>query len=179
MIKKIFKNLSQNAIAVSPDAFTAKEKKAQWIGRKRATKAEIEAAETRLGVKLPQDVVDFYKVTNGSSEILPHTFSGFMDIQNIGWLKDLLPQMLEDYAGMGEKYDNDLRNCIVIAGVNHVHMVLIIPPFGEYKNWRYWEFAHYIPGENAFQGIENYLERIDDFLAEQIKDRVEKVPFLT
>ncbi len=120
MIKEQLKSLSKNAIALNPDAFTAKEKKAQWIGRRRATKAEIKAAETRLGVKLPQDVVDFYKTTNGTSEILSHMFSEFMPIDSVNWLKNLIPETLENYAGMGETYTNDLKNSIVLAGVNHV-----------------------------------------------------------
>ena len=172
MLKERLQSISKNAIALNPDfVHSAKEKKAAWIGKKPATDAAIRTAEKRLSVKLPQDVVDFYKITNGTSEILNQTFSGFMGIRDINWLKNLLPDTLENYAEMGEEYVKDLSNCIVIAGVNHVHQVLIIPPLDVHQNWRYWEFAHYIPGENSFNGMDSYLERLDDFLCDQIKNK--------
>lgn len=167
-MKKHLQSISKNAILLNPDAFTAAEKQAQWIGKTPATDVEIAAAETRIGIKLPQDVVDFYKTSNGTSEILSHTFSGFMPLESIGWLNELIPETVENYAGISEEYGNALKNSIIIAGVNHVHNILLIQPFGAHKNWRYWEFAHYIPGENAFEGIGNYLERIDDFLKTQV-----------
>ncbi len=170
---KLMKHISKNAIEVNSEAFSDIEKEKNWIGTTPASKIEIENAEKRLGITLPDDVKDFYKITNGTAEILSHTFSGFMPIQEIDWLKNLIPEILEDYAGMGEAYVADFKNSIIIAGVNHVHNILIIQPYGEHENWRYWEFASYIPGENEFKGIHKYLERINDFLKDQIKNRDE------
>ena len=72
---------------------------------------------------------------------------------------------------MGENYVNHLKNSTIIAGENYPHQVLIIQPFAKNKNWQYWDFAFYIPGENALNGLKSYLERLDDFLTEQIKNK--------
>ena len=86
---------------------------------------------------------------------------------------------------MVENYVNHLKNSTIIAGENYPHQVLIIQPFAKNKNWQYWEFAFYIPDENPFQGIKSYLERLHDFLSEQIKNKKtkkknepSKIPFL-
>lgn len=172
-MEKHLKSISKNATLLCPDNFSEEEKKLQWIGKSPATEIEITTAEKRLGIELPEDVKEFYKNTNGTSEILSHTFCGFDAIENIDWLKNAIPDMLIWHAEMGEAYVADLTNSIIIAGVNHVHNILIIQPYGKHKIWRYWEFATYIPGETEFKGIEKYLERINDFLKDQIKNKDE------
>lgn len=173
MIYDFLKQISINTLILDASIYSDKENKEKWIGRPAATDVEIAKSEKRLGIKLPKDVTDFYKTSNGTSEILKHNFGDFTPIENIDWLKNTIPKTLINYAEMGEAYVNDLKNSIIIAGVNHVHNILIIQPYGKYKKWRYWEFAHYIPGENEFKGIENYLERLDNFLKEQVKNKNE------
>jgi hypothetical protein len=169
----LLKSISKNATDFNPDFFTEEEKTAQWIGRSPATDEAIAGAERKLGVKLPEDVFAMYKITNGTSVILNQTFSGFLPVEEIDWLKNADPALIDCYAEMGEVYVNDLKNSIIIAGLAYPHSVLLIQPFGGYKDWRYWEFASYIPGETPFQGIEKYLERLNDFLADQNKNRDE------
>lgn len=170
---KALKKISLNAILLSPDNFAEQEKQNCWIGREPSSDEAIAKAEQRLGVSLPNDVKEFYKVSNGTAEILSHTFSGFDAIEKIDWLKNAIPDIITNYAEMGETYAADLTNSIIIAGVNHVHNILIIQPHGVHKNWRYWEFTTYTPGENEFAGVEKYLDRLDDFLSEQIKNKNE------
>jgi SMI1 / KNR4 family (SUKH-1) len=168
-MRELLIKMSVSAIALNPDAFTEQEKAAQWIGREPASAEAIAATEQRLNVKLPSDVIEFYQITNGTSEILSHTFSGFEAIEQIDWLTNVDQEVLENYAGMGEEYLNDLKNSILIAGLEHVHQILLIQPYGKCPRWRYWEFATYIPGENEFNDIATYLDRVNDFLADQIK----------
>jgi hypothetical protein len=172
-MRELLMKMSVFAIAHNPAAYTDAEKTAQWIGREPASAEAIAAIEQRLNVKLPPDVIEFYKITNGTSEILSHTFSGFVAIEQIDWLTNVDQEVLENYAGMGEDYLSDLKNSILIAGINHVHQVLLIQPHGKFGQWRYWEFATYIPGENEFNDIATYLDRINDFLADQIKWKAE------
>jgi hypothetical protein len=108
-----------------------------------------------LGIKLPADVVEFYKVSNGTPVILNQPFGAFAPIEQIDWLRNADPYLIECYAGMGEDYMNDLKNSIIIAGINYCHSVLIIQPYGEHKEWPYWEFASYTPGETPIEGIKN------------------------
>jgi hypothetical protein len=175
-LKDYLQQISQNAIKLHPENYTDEEKKEQWIGSKPATSKAIEATQKRLGTELPQDVKDLYRETNGTSEILKQTFGGFDPIDKIDWLKNIQPETIEAYAGMGEDYVEALNNSIVIAGANHPHMVLIIQPYGRREKWRYWEFAGYIPGENEFFGIEKYLDRLNDFLVDQIKNKDTAIP---
>jgi hypothetical protein len=48
----------------------------------------------------------------------------------VDWLKNADAYLIECYAEMGEAYVNDLKNSIIIAGVNYCHSVLIIQPHG-------------------------------------------------
>ena len=106
--------------------------------------------------------------------MLNKTFGAFVPIEQIDWLVNIQKETLVDYCEMPESYLLDLKNAIIISGINYVHKVLIIQPYGEFKDWKYWEFASYIPGENVFDGITNYLEKLNDFLIEQLKNKNEK-----
>jgi SMI1 / KNR4 family (SUKH-1) len=172
-MKTLLQKISKEALSLNPDFFTDEEKLTRWIGRTSATDEAIANAEKKLGIKLPDDVIELYKASNGTSVILNQCFGAFETIDKIGWLKDTVPYVIDDYSGMGEAYRNDLENSIVIAGIDYVHMVLIIQPYSDYKEWRYWEFAHYIPGETPFRGIEKYLERLIDFIIDQNKNKAE------
>ncbi len=172
-MRELLVKMSVSAIALNPETFTEQEKKVQWIGREPASVEAIAATEQRLNVKLPSDVIEFYQITNGTSEILSHTFSGFVVIEQIDWLTNVDQEVLENYAGMGEDYLNDLKNSILIAGVEHVHQILLIQPHGKFRKWRYWEFATYIPGANEFNDIATFLDRVNDFLIDQIKWKAE------
>jgi hypothetical protein len=175
-INNYLQQISKNAIALHPENYAEDEKLNNWIGNKPASEDDIALAEKRLQVELPQDVKNLYSEINGTSEILKQTFGGFDPIDKIDWLRNIQPETIEAYAGMGEDYIEALNNSIVIAGVNHPHMVLIIQPYGRFKKWRYWEFAGYIPGENEFYGIEKYLDRLNDFLVDQIKNKDTAIP---
>jgi hypothetical protein len=175
-MKEQVQQISKETLYLNPDFYSDEEKASQWIGRKPATDEAIADTEKRLGIKLPEDVVEFYKISNGTSVILNQTFGGFMPIEEIDWLKNADAYLIECYAGISQGLTNDLNNSIIIAGLNYCHSVLIIPPYGEHKIWRYWEFASYNPGETPFDGIKKYLERLDDFLKDQIinKDEAEQ-----
>jgi SMI1 / KNR4 family (SUKH-1) len=170
-MKQLLQKISEEALTLTPDFYSEEEKEGQWIGRNPATEAAIADTEKRLGIKLPNDVIEFYKTSNGTSVILNQTFGAFVPIEKVEWLKNEDAYLIECYKEMGEAYLNDLSNSIIIAGVNYCHSVLIIPPDGEHAKWRYWEFASYIPGETPFAGVEKYLERLVDFLTDQNRNK--------
>lgn len=172
-MKNILQQLSKNAIELNPDFYGDVEKQQQWIGREPCCNEAIQLIEKRLKVSLPNDVKEFYSISNGTSVVLNQTFGAFMPIEQIDWLVNIQKETLVDYGEMPESYLLDLQNAIIISGLNYVHQVFIIQPYGEFKDWKYWEFASYIPGENVFNGITSYLERLNDFLIEQIKNRNE------
>lgn len=172
-MKNLLEKLSKEAVILNPDFFTDEEKNTQWIGRNPATEEDIAEAEKKLGIKLPNDVIELYKASNGTSVILNQTFCAFMPIEQIDWLKNVDSGLIEAYPGITDELTNGLANSIIIAGLMYPHSVLIIPPFDKYKEWQYWEFANYVPGETPFRGIEKYLERLIDFLTDQNKNKNE------
>ncbi len=176
MIAQYLKQISISAIELDGERFSDEEKSAKWIGKAPATDAAIDDTQKRLGISFPKDVIELYKTTNGTSVILSQTFGDFAPIEKIDWLKNIQPETIEAYAEMGEAYLENLKNSIVIAGLTHPHQVFIIQPHGEHTNWRYWEFASYLPGENEFKGIEKYFERLNVFLEDQIKNKAEAIP---
>jgi SMI1 / KNR4 family (SUKH-1) len=167
-MKQLLKSISKEAIALNPNFF-GKEKNKQWIGREPAKKEAIAEVEKKLGIKLPKDVIEFYKITNGTSVILNQTYGAFIPLEQIDWLKNADPFLIECYTEMGEAYVNDLINSIIISGINYAHSVLIIQPYNEYNEWRYWEFASYFPGERPFKNMQEYLLQVNNFLIEQNK----------
>ncbi len=171
-MKFLLKAISKKAIALSKESFSEAEIENNWIGKTPATEIAIKITEQRLGVSLPDDVKEFYKTSNGTSVVCKNTFGGFMPIEQIDWLINIQKQTLTDYSEMPERYLEDLRNVIIISGINDAHQVFIIQPYGEYTSWRYWEFAFYFPGERVIDGIKSYLERLDDFLSEQIINKI-------
>ena len=170
-MNNLLKQISTNAIALNPYNFTEEEKQQLWIGREPCTDEAIAKAEKRLGISLPDDVKEFYKVSNGTSVVLKNTFGGFMPIEKIDWLVNIQKETLTDYGEMPESYLEDLRNVIIISGIHDTHQIFIIQPYGENTAWRYWEFALYILGEYIHNSINNYLEKLNDFLTEQIKNK--------
>jgi SMI1 / KNR4 family (SUKH-1) len=172
-VKNLLKKLSEQAIKFENHNFSDDEVKNKFIGRLSATDEAISATEKRLGVKLPNDIKEFYKISNGTAIILNQTFGAFEPIEKIDWLKNADAYLIECYAEMGEDHTNDLKNSIIIAGINYCHNVLIIQPYGKHKKWRYWEFASYVPGETPFRSIKKYLERLLDFMTDQNKSKAE------
>jgi cell wall assembly regulator SMI1 len=59
----LLQQISKEAIALNPDFFSDEEKEVKWIGRNPATEESIIQTQERLGVKLPDDVVAFYKIS--------------------------------------------------------------------------------------------------------------------
>jgi SMI1 / KNR4 family (SUKH-1) len=167
-MKDLLKQISTQALKLTSDFYSAEEKASQWIGRNPATDAAIADTEKRLGIKLPEDVIEFYKASNGTSIISEHSFGAFVPIEKVDWLKNADAYLIECYNGMGEDYVNDLNNSIIISGVEYVHSVLLIQPYGKHEAWRYWEFASYYPGEHPFQGMHAYLSRLVNFLNDQV-----------
>ncbi len=113
-MQEILQKISKEAISLNPGFFSEEEKTTQWIGRNPATTETITEVENKLGIKLPNDVIELYKVSNGTSVILNQSKSAFMPIEQIDWLKNVDPYLIECYAEMGEAYVNDLKNSIMM-----------------------------------------------------------------
>lgn len=63
-----------------------------WLGFPPATEAEIAAAETRLGKRLPPSLRSFYTVSNGW-RIVGCFIYDILPVQELGWLRERDPDL--------------------------------------------------------------------------------------
>lgn len=60
----------------------------------------------------------------------------------------------------------------MIAGLEDEQQFLIIPPNSKNGNWKYWKFANWIPGEEEYENLKDYLENVIEFLDDQISENL-------
>ena len=85
---------------------------------------------------------------------------------NVAFLKDVDQQLIEVWTENDELLEVAIKlaRSIVIGGLTEEQYFLLIPPVIENTNWEYWKFASWIPGEDHYQGLENYFINVLDFL---------------
>ncbi|MEV6744517.1 SMI1/KNR4 family protein [Streptomyces sp. NPDC051080] len=146
-----------------PDAVRA----ARWLGSAGATPQELAALEARLGTVLPPSYREFLRTSDGWLD----TTSGIrrlLPVREIGWVRDLDPELIEGWTGGGEpddvpdeqyfvhgdeqepwtirtEYLNDLLKISHTPGALDVYLLnpRVVTPDGE---WEAWYFAHWLPG---------------------------------
>ncbi|WP_431293161.1 SMI1/KNR4 family protein [Pedobacter sp. P26] len=165
-MKKILREISEMAIKLGEFSFTTEQTETKWLGDQPATPAEIQEAETRLGVMLPVDYKEFLLITNGFTTPNENVDPSFSKISDVAFLKDVDPQLIEIWTENVELLEGAIKlaRSIVIGGLTEEQYFLLIPPVIENADWEYWKFASWIPGEHPYQGLENYFINLLDFL---------------
>jgi hypothetical protein len=135
--------------------------KARWLGYPPANPNLIRETEQRLGIRLPEDYKAFLLTSNGF-RATGSTDVTFLPVERIGWLRDLDSDMVNILGSPMDKDDSAraaaFRRSILIAGLNEEQQFLLIPPGGADKEWKYWFFASWLPGERAYPSLRFYLE---------------------
>ncbi|MFE2932461.1 SMI1/KNR4 family protein [Streptomyces sp. NPDC059278] len=140
---------------------------ARWLGSAGATPQELAALEVRLGTELPPSYREFLRTSDGwldtTSEI-----RRLLPVREIGWVRDLDPELIESWTGSGEpddvpdeqyfvygdeqepwairtEYLNDLLKISHTPGALDVYLLnpRVVTPDGE---WEAWYLAHWLPG---------------------------------
>jgi cell wall assembly regulator SMI1 len=162
-MKDLLKVLSISSIQLGDITYSSEQIKTQWLGSDiPASSEDIESAETRLGIKLPDDYKQFLLITNGfaaTNNVEPQ----FEPIQKIDYLKnidDFLVSVWKQDGTMEIGYD--LEKSILIGGIDEEQCFLLIPPENN-EGWKYWKFASWIPGEDPFDNLEGYFSYVLDF----------------
>lgn len=156
-MEQILKEISYASILIGEAAATKEQIENNWLGFKPATSNEIQEAEQRLGLKLPEDYISFLKVTNGFA-IANNIEPSFLPVQDIQYLKDIDNFIIEAY-GLEE-----LERAIFISGPDEEQHFFLIYPKEEGEKWRYWKFANWYPGEHEFENLESYFKNVLEFL---------------
>ncbi len=163
-MKKIVGELFEKIVATkNNDSVTEKQRQSIWIGNSPATKVEINEAETRLGIKLPNDYKEFLQIANGYPSYNETVEPSFVKVNEIQYFKDLFPEIITIWKETGnEQISSVLNRSIIIAGINEEQWFLIIPPKNQSDKWKYWMFANWIPGEIEYQNLQEYFLHVTE-----------------
>jgi len=164
-LKKTLKKISETAIKQGEFTFTGEQVESKWLGNKPASADEIKQLEERLQVALPKDYKDFLSITNGFTTPNENIEPSFESTTNVGFLKDIDPEIIEIWINNDELLDVAIKlaRSIVVGGINQEQYFLLVPPLLG-SEWEYWKFASWIPGEDPYEGMENYFINALDFL---------------
>ncbi|WP_316830665.1 SMI1/KNR4 family protein [Pedobacter aquatilis] len=165
-MKKTLKKISETAIRQGEFIFTDEQVTSGWLGNQAASLTEIKQLEAQLQIILPKDYKEFLLITNGFTSPNENTEPSFESVTNVGYLKDIDPELIEIWINNDELLDVAIKlsRSIVIGGRNEEQYFLLIPPLSENEEWEYWKFASWIPGEDPYKGLENYFINALDFL---------------
>ncbi|MCO5937364.1 SMI1/KNR4 family protein [Mucilaginibacter sp. RB4R14] len=170
-MKEVLKKISISAIKLSKDTFTSDQVKTAWLGTNAVSTTDVNDAEIRLGVKLPEDYKEFLLTTNGFFTPTDTTESTFETIDKIDYLKNVDEYLIEiwsqdELAEVGR----ELSRSILIAGLNDEQYFLLVPPNADNLNWKYLKFANGIPGIHSYNDLESYFTSVLDLLKQLSND---------
>ncbi|MBS2099618.1 SMI1/KNR4 family protein [Carboxylicivirga linearis] len=159
-------SISKQMIRLAEYDFTENQVQSIWIGNRGATPEEIKKTEDRLRINLPNDYRDFILTSNGFQKI-NEVEPTFFSIGEIDYLKNVDTNLIEIWKAFGT-YDigKTLEKSIIIGGIMEEQSFLLIPPDNQYKNWRYWKFAAWIPGEEPYENLKEYFSKVLEFMNE-------------
>ena len=109
-------------------------------------------------------------IANGFKRCNDAVECDFIKIQDVDFFKNTHSDVLEIWLDEEELEDigKQLERSILIGGMNGTQQFILIPPLEKNENWKYWKFAHWIPGEQEYKGLREYIQRTIDFINQSI-----------
>jgi len=157
--QQLLKKISEIAIEQTTFDFSQQAIETKWLGQPPTTVTDIEVAEKRLGLQLPQDYKDFLKTSNGFNpfSLVNVTLSS---VDKADMLVNVDEDLVSAWTGgmFEESFNNKFRKSIIIGGHEEEQMLLLIPP--ESGEWECWFFANWVPGERRYPGFRYYMEEL-------------------
>ena len=144
-----------------------------WIGYQGATKNQIVNLESRLGVCFPTDYRTFLSITNGfrNTSTIDATFCR---TTKVDYLKYLDPSLIQIWGGSGMQPDADILERSILIGGRSQYLeeqyFLLLPPRGEFEEWRYFVFANWIPGLEEYKDLKSYFITVNSFLKSTVNE---------
>ncbi len=162
--------LAEPEVAVeTPDSMV----EACWLGEPGASEELIEAAEHRLGVRLPPSYRQFLAEANGYRKLGVFIYRLFGTAE-IDWFHNLNPDWIEAYQiGEDSSPEEHLRDpsdtgrfrtaylssCLQISEEGDSAVVLLNPEVVTQEGeWEAWFFANWLPGARRYHSFREYME---------------------
>jgi hypothetical protein len=86
----------------------------------------------------------------------------FLPVERVGWLRDLDSELANIVGTPADKDDSAqaarFQRSILIGGLDEEQQFLLVPPGGVDKEWKYWFFGSWVPGEEPYLSLRFYLE---------------------
>lgn len=134
-------------------------RKAGWLGEPGASEQQLEAAEQRLGRRLPPSYRAFLAESNGFEQpnsSIPKLYSA----ADIEWFRVTNADWIKAYEVGDERFwPKYLRSCLQISAVGD-GAVLLLNPETETSDgeWETLFFANFVPGATAYRSFREYME---------------------
>jgi|GEM_PF-569554 len=169
-MRRILQEISKRTLLLNEFDVTEEQKQTNWLGSKPASDDEIEKAKTLLQTELPEDYIEFLKITNGFPQCTSTSVT-FLPVSEIDYLINVDEDLVEIWNKDQElkEIGEALSASLLIGGKNEEQCFLLIPPNDRNKKWRYWKFASWIPGEHEFKNLKDYFQSELTFLKEETK----------
>jgi len=171
-MKKTLAILFEKSIELGDETYSHDQLKSKWIGNPPATIEEILETENRLGIELPKDYKEMLMISNGFPTSTNSVEPTFQQVNKIDYYRNYEWNCIEHWTNIEDlnEIGEELERSIMIAGIEDEQQFLIIPPHTRNENWKYWKFANWIPGEEQYDDLKQYLERVIEFLDERIEE---------
>jgi len=162
--KGLLKEISTASIGMDPEMFEKEIIDAGWIGFPGANSSDIEKAEKRLGLSLPEDYKQFVLTSNGLQSF-PRCNPDLLPIGEIDYIKNVVAP--DTYEGLcdfpidgiePESLESLLSRGIMISRYPDEQMVWLIAPRQKGGAWETWFFAYWVPGERRYPGFRYFIE---------------------
>lgn len=169
-MQRLLKEISKRTLLLNEYHFTEEQKQSNWLGESPASDDEIGIAKMSLQSELPDDYIEFLKITNGFPQCTS-TGVTFLPISEVDYLINIDEDLVEIWNNDDELIDigQALSASLLIGGKNEEQYFLLIPPNDSNRKWRYWKFASWIPGEHEFKSLKDYFKAELVFLREETK----------
>lgn len=172
-MKAILSQLFEKSVALGDEEYSDEQKVAKWIGNPPATSENIRQAEKRLNVILPEDYKQMLLVANGFPTSNNSVEPSFEAISEVDYYRNYKFNAIDSWRDLGGLDDvvDELEKAILIAGLNDEQQFLIIPPAVKGEHWKYWKFAMWIPGEEEYESLNDYLDSVVVFLDDLLEEK--------
>ena len=173
-MKKTLSILFEKSIELGDEEYTKEQLSMKWIGNPPATFEEIKLTENRLGIELPSDYKEILLISNGFPTSTNALEPSFQKVNEIDYYRNFEWNCIDIWKNNDElkEIGEALEKSIMIAGLEDEQQFLIIPPNSKNGNWKYWKFANWIPGEEEYENLKDYLENVIEFLDDQISENL-------